>query len=81
MKGCGHLRTDHAKRGSKPHHANSQLYAKQLAGTIIWREYPVRNGPYTYYPTTDKAFCNHTLCTCTDFVGKGKVCGGKARRL
>ena len=64
---CTHDHKEHAERGPKKPHSASFLYAKQLASTIIWRLYPVRNGPYTLYPTTEKAFCEASpLCTCTD---------------
>ena len=61
---CTHDHNEHAERGPKKPHSASSLSSKQLAASIRWAMYPIRNGPYTMYPTTEKAFCEHTLCTC-----------------
>lgn len=80
QRGCGHPRGDHAKRGPKPPHANTETYAKQIAVTVEWKLHPILNGAYVLYPTTDKAFCENPLCTCTDFIGEGKLCGQTTRK-
>ena len=67
----GHTRADHAKRGPKPPHYASSLSGKQLASSIRWKLYPIRNGPYTLYPTTEKAYCDVALCSCVDFMEPG----------
>lgn len=60
---CRHLRKDHAKFGFKKPHMASSLSSKQLSSDIRWKEFPILNGPYTLYPTTDEAYCEVPMCT------------------
>jgi hypothetical protein len=55
---CTHLRKDHAKRGQKSEHPEFRSLSK--AG----RDKTNTN----YYPTSEKAFCTHPICDCTDFI-------------
>jgi hypothetical protein len=64
----GHLRKDHAKPGPKALHSASSLSGKQLSVDIRWKKYPILNGPYTLYPTTENAYCSEALCDCADFM-------------
>lgn len=64
---CQHERSDHATPGPKKPHSASALSSKQLAASIEWKPYPILNGPYTLYPTTNKAYCEQTLCSCIEF--------------
>lgn len=56
--GCGHLRKGHAKRGPKKDHPSFRTLAKQN----------IDRTNSDYYPTTENAYCENPICSCTDFV-------------